>query len=71
MMLNQPAPVESLAEEFAALRREMRHEFAALRNEMRREFAALRRSIVQMNFMLGGLLVMNATMLGIMIDRLF
>ena len=60
MMLNQPAPVDasraSLAQECAALRR---------------EFAALRRIIAQMNLMLGGLFVMNATTLGILIERLF
>ena len=57
--------------EFAAVRNEMRNEFAAVRNEMRNEFAAVRREMTMMRWVLGGLVVMNATMLGIMIDRLF
>ena len=64
MMLNRPAPVD-------APRASLAQEFAALRREMRREFAALRRSIAQMNFMLGMLFAVDATTLGILIAKLY
>ena len=71
--------------EFAAVRNEMRNEFAAvrneiggLRNEMQTEFAAvrgeiasLRSEMTMMRWVIGGLFVMNATTLGIVIERLF
>ena len=71
--------------EFAAVRNEMRNEFAAvrneiggLRNEMQTEFAAVRNEIASlrsemtmMRWVIGGLFVMNATTLGIVIERLF
>ena len=57
--------------EFAAVRNEMRNEFAAVRNEMRTEFAAVRREMTMMRWVVGGLFVMNATTLGIVIERLF
>ena len=68
--------------EIAGLRNEMTTEFAAVRNEMRNEFAAVRGEIASLRnelngkitmlqWVVGGLVVMNATMLGIMIDRLF
>ncbi len=70
--------------EFAAVRNEMRNEFAAvrneiggLRNEMQTEFAAvrgeiasLRSEMTMMRWVIGGLFVMNATTLGIVIDKL-
>ena len=63
--------------EFAAVRNEMRNEFAAvrseiggLRNEMQTEFAAVRREMTMMRWVVGGLFVMNATTLGIVIDKL-
>ena len=64
--------------EFAAVRNELRTEFAAVRNEMRTEFAAvrgeiasLRSEMTMMRWVVGGLFVMNATTLGIVIERLF
>ncbi len=57
--------------EFAAVRNEMRNEFVAVRNEMRTEFAAVRREMTMMRWVVGGLFVMNATTLGIVIERLF
>ena len=57
--------------EFAAVRNEMRNEFAAVRNEMRTEFTAVRREMTMMRWVIGGLFVMNATTLGIVIERLF
>ena len=73
---------EVMDREFAAVRNEMQTEFAAVRNEMRTEFAAARNEIAavrnelngkitMLQWVVGGLFVMNATMLGIMIDRLF
>ena len=73
---------EVMDREFAAVRNEMQTEFAAVRNEMRTEFAAVRNEIAavrnelngkitMLQWVVGGLFVMNATMLGIMIDRLF
>ena len=56
--------------EFAAVRNEMRTEFAAVRNEMRTEFAAVRREMTMMRWVVGSLFVMNATTLGIVIDKL-
>ncbi len=63
--------------EFAAVRNEMRNEFAAvrseiggLRNEMQTEFAAVRREMTMMRWVVGSLFVMNATTLGIVIDKL-
>ena len=63
--------------EIAAVRNEMRTEFTAVRNEMRTEFAAvrseiasMRREMTMMRWVLGGLFVMNATTLGIVIDKL-
>ena len=72
----------SVRNEIAGLRNEMTTEFAAVRNEMRNEFAAVRGEIASLRnelngkitmlqWVVGGLVVMNATMLGIMIDRLF
>ena len=67
-----------LGTEIAAVRNEMRTEFAAVRNEMRTEFAAvrgeiasLRSEMTMMRWVVGGLFVMNATTLGIVIERLF
>ena len=73
---------EVMDREFAAVRNEMRNEFAAVRSEMTSEFAAVRNEIAavrnelngkitMLQWVVGGLFVMNATMLGIMIDRLF
>ena len=66
-----------LGTEIAALRNEMRTEFAAvrseiggLRNEMQTEFAAVRREMTMMRWVVGSLFVMNATTLGIVIDKL-
>ena len=59
-----------LGTEIAAVRRELGTEIAALRNEMQTEFAAVRREMTMMRWVVGGLFVMNATMLGIMIDKL-
>ena len=56
--------------EIASLRNEMRTEFAAVRNEMRTEFAAVRREMTMMRWVVGSLFVMNATTLGIVIDKL-
>ena len=71
-MRNEFAAVRSeMASEFAAVRNEMRNEFAAVRNEMRTEFAAVRREMTMMRWVVGGLFVMNATTLGIVIERLF
>ena len=71
--------------EFAAVRNEMRNEFAAVRNEIgglrnemqtefvavRNEIASLRSEMTMMRWVIGGLFVMNATTLGIVIERLF
>ena len=59
-----------LGTEIAAVRRELGTEIAGLRNEMQTEFAAVRREMTMMRWVVGGLFVMNATMLGIMIDKL-
>ena len=56
---------------FVDLKESMDREFAAVRNELRNEFASVRREMTMMRWVLGGMFVMNATMLGIMIDRLF
>ena len=50
---------------------EVERRFTDLKESMEREFAAARREMTMMRWVLGGLFVMNATMLGIMIDRLF
>ena len=54
---------ESMEREFAAVRNEMRNEFAAIRNEMNGK-------ITMLQWVVGGLFVMNATTLGIVIDKL-
>jgi len=63
--------------EIGGLRNEMKTEFAAvrseiggLRNEMKTEFAAVRREITLTRWVIGGLVVMNATTLGIVVDKL-
>ena len=63
--------------EIAGLRNEMRTEFSAvrseiagLRNEMHSEFASVRREMTLTRWVIGGLFVMNATTLGIVIDKL-
>ena len=56
--------------EIGGLRNEMQTEFAAVRNEMRTEFAAVRREMTMMRWVVGSLFVMNATTLGIVIDKL-
>ena len=50
---------------------EVERRFTDLKESMEREFASLRREMTMMRWVIGGLFVMNATMLGIMIDRLF
>ena len=62
---------EDLERRVVDLKEVMDREFAAVRNEMRNEFASVRREMTMMRWVLGGMFVMNATMLGIMIDRLF
>ena len=62
---------EVMDREFAAVRNELGTEIAAVRNEMQTEFAAVRREMTMMRWVLGGLFVMNATTLGIVIERLF
>ena len=62
---------EELERRVVDLKEVMDREFAAVRNEMRNEFASVRREMTMMRWVLGGMFVMNATMLGIMIDRLF
>ena len=72
---------EVMDREFAAVRSEMKTEFAAVRNEMKTEFAAVRSEmasirnelngkITMLQWAVGGLVVMNATTLGIVIDKL-
>ncbi len=59
-----------LGTEIAAVRNELGTEIAGLRNEMRTEFAAVRREMTMMRWVVGSLFVMNATTLGIVIDKL-
>ena len=76
MALNRPALVDALTDaglgaeavrnEIGGLRNEMRTEFAAVRSEM----ASMRREMTLMRWVMGGLFVMNATTLGIVIDKL-
>ena len=54
---------------------EMEHRFVDLKGSMEREFAAVRNElngkITMLQWVVGGLFVMNATTLGIVIERLF
>ena len=72
---------EEVERRFVELKEVMDREFAAVRNELGTEIAAVRREMVSMRnelngkitmlqWVVGGLFVMNATMLGIMIDKL-
>ena len=72
---------EEVERRFVELKEGMEREFAAVRNELGTEIAAVRREMVSMRnelngkitmlqWVVGGLFVMNATMLGIMIDKL-
>ena len=61
---------EVMDREFAAVRNEMRTEFAAVRSEMASIRNELNGKITMLQWAVGGLVVMNATTLGIVIDKL-
>ena len=61
---------EVMDREFAAVRSEMKTEFAAVRNEMASIRNELNGKITMLQWAVGGLVVMNATTLGIVIDKL-
>ena len=61
---------EVMDREFAAVRSEMRTEFAAVRNEMASIRNELNGKITMLQWAVGGLVVMNATTLGIVVDKL-
>ena len=57
---------EVMDREIASVRNEIGTEIAAVRSEM----ASMRREMTMMRWVMGGLFVMNATTLGIVIDKL-
>ncbi len=61
---------KSLETRLQDFKEEVERRFVELKEGMEREFAAVRREMTMMRWVVGGLFVMNATMLGIMIDKL-
>ena len=61
---------KSLETRLQDFKEEVERRFVELKEGMEREFAAVRREMTMMRWVLGGLFVMNATTLGIVIDKL-
>ena len=61
---------KSLETRLQDFKEEVERRFVELTEGMEREFAAVRREMTMMRWVLGGLFVMNATTLGIVIDKL-
>ena len=61
---------KSLETRLQDFKEEVERRFVELKEGLEREFAAVRREMTMMRWVLGGLSVMNATTLGIVIDKL-